>query len=85
MQHHIVTQIMYPTQLTRLTQSTWGTLRQHIHRHTTDLELNLELFTSTLVWLLQSNNGSANNTASFACRQPQVEIPKDTRRIASRG
>jgi hypothetical protein len=49
-------------------------------RHNTDLKLNPELYTSTLVWLLLPEKRSAASTASFASRRSQVEILQDTKR-----
>jgi hypothetical protein len=45
-------------------------LRVHVGpRHNTDLKLNPELYTSTLVWLLLPEKRSAASTASFASRR----------------
>jgi hypothetical protein len=49
-------------------------------RHNTDLKLNPELYTSTLVWLLLPEKRSAASTASFTSRRSQVEILQDTKR-----
>jgi hypothetical protein len=52
------------------TDATDADLRVHGGpRHNTDLKLNPELYTSTLVWLLLPEKRSAASTASFASRR----------------